>query len=106
MYGAPGYRNEVPPPHSSGSALEGRWYGNSGEVLEIQGNRFMLRTGGAGLGGTLSVENNIVNLYSPQTNTVTRYTFLRNQTELVLTDGSGTVLTFSKRPRGGMMRIF
>jgi hypothetical protein len=80
------------------SLLEGRWYGQSGEVLEIRGERFRLSHGKYGITGVIKIENNIVNLFSQQTGTVTRYTFLRNQTELVLQDASGMLLNFSKRP--------
>jgi hypothetical protein len=38
-----------------------------------------------------------VKLFSPQTGTVTRYTFVRNQTELILQDASGRLLGFHKR---------
>ncbi len=105
-WGAPGYGNEIPPPHPDFSLLDGRWFGNSGEILEIRGNRFQLRTAGAAIGGALSITNNIVSLYSPQTNTVTQYSFMRNQSQLFLSDGSGTVLTFSKYPADNMLHTF
>jgi hypothetical protein len=54
----------------------------------------------------IRIENNIVNLYSQQTGTVTQYTFMRNQTELLLQDASGMLLNFSKRPGNGMSRRF
>ena len=78
--------------------LEGRWFGNSGEILEIFGDRFRLRTTGATLGGFVRIKNNVINMYSPQTNTMTRYTFLQNQSELLLSSGTGTILTFRKHP--------
>lgn len=97
-YGYPGARS----PYSVASLLDGRWYGNTGEVLEINGKRFQLRTGGVSVGGTLAIQNNILTLYSPQTNTTTRYTYLLNQSVLLLGNGSGTVLTFRKvAPFGG-----
>jgi hypothetical protein len=88
------------------SLLEGRWYGQSGEVLEIRGERFRLSHGKYGITGVIRIENNIVNLYSQQTGTVTQYTFMRNQTELLLQDASGMLLNFSKRPGNGMSRRF
>lgn len=91
-------RNEIPPPNTSVSLLNGRWFGNTGEVLEIRGNRFTLRTSGAAIGGIVRIRNNVIALFSPQTNTTTRYTFLRNQSQLLLDDGSGTVLTFRMHP--------
>jgi len=91
-------RNEIPPPNTSFSLLDGRWFGNTGEVLEIRGNRFTLRTSGAAIGGIVRIRNNVIALFSPQTNTTTRYTFLRNQSQLLLDDGSGTVLTFRMHP--------
>jgi hypothetical protein len=86
--------------------LEGRWYGNSGEILTIRGNRFRLQTGVIVLTGTLRIANNLIILYSPQTNTVTRYTFVRNQSDLFLSDGSGAVLTFRRHPRDLVRRRF
>ena len=90
--------NEIPPPNTSHSLLDGRWFGNTGEVLEIRGNRFTLRTSGAAIGGIVRIRNNIITLFSPQTNTTTRYTFLRNQSQLLMDDGRGTVLTFRMHP--------
>ena len=88
------------------SILEGRWFGQSGEVLEIRGERFRLLHGKYGITGVIRIKNNIVNLYSQQTGTVTRYTFFRNQTELVLQDGSGMLLNFSKRTGNGVAHRF
>ena len=99
MYGAPARYPAI-------SLLEGRWYGNSGEILEVRGNRFQLRTARAALGGRIGIKNNIVNLYSPQTNTVTRYSFVRNQSELLLNNGSGVMLTFRKHPVDGAVHVF
>jgi hypothetical protein len=90
--------NEVPPPNSTITLLEGRWFGQSGEILEISGDRFMLRAEGASLGGTVRVKGNVINMYSPQTNTLTRYTFVYNPSELMLNDGRGALLTFRKHP--------
>ncbi|MDX1698581.1 MAG: hypothetical protein R3308_09860, partial [Thiohalobacterales bacterium] len=87
------------PRRADSHLLEGRWYGNSGEILLIRGNRFSLRTGLIMLSGTLRIANNLIVMYSPQTRTVTRYTFVRNETNLFLDDGSGSVLTFRRHPR-------
>ncbi len=70
---SPAYWHDGPGTYP-GALLEGRWIGMSGELLEIRGNRFRLRTPGATLGGSAEVHNNLLTLYSPQTNTVTRYT--------------------------------
>ena len=88
------------------SILEGRWFGQSGEVLEIRGERFRLLHGKYGINGVIRIENNIVNLYSQQTGTVTQYTFMRNQTELMLQDASGMLLNFSKRSGNGAAYLF
>jgi hypothetical protein len=85
-----------PPPQIS--LLDGRWYGSAGEVLEIRGNRFRLQNVQSGISGAIRLENNIVNLYSPRTGTVTQYTFIRNQSELILQDATGRVLRFRLRP--------
>jgi len=88
------------------SLLDGKWYGNEGELLEIRGNRFRLVDGQSGINGTINIENNIVSLYSPQTGTVSQYIFIRNQSELVLQDATGQVLSFSLRPFSGVMHTF
>jgi len=88
------------------SLLEGRWFGQSGEVLEIRADRFRLLHGKYGITGAIRINNNIVNLYSQQTGTVTRYTFFRNQTELMLQDASGMLLNFTKRPGNGVAHRF
>ena len=94
-------------PRRGGSyLLEGRWYGNSGEILTIRGNRFRLQTGLLALSGTLRIANNLITMYSPQTKTVTRYTFVRNQSDLFLDDGSGSVLIFRRHPRDLVRRRF
>ena len=45
-------------------------------------------------------------MYSPQTNTVTRYIFMRNQSHLLLNNGSGTVLRFRKHPADYALHTF
>jgi len=100
-YPFPRAGNGVPggylPEGQGASLLGGKWYGNSGDILEVRGNRFRLQAGRTAITGVIRIENNIVKLFSPQTGTVTRYTFLRNQTDLLLQDVSGRLLSFSKR---------
>jgi hypothetical protein len=88
------------------SLLDGRWYGSSGEILDIRGNRFRLQQGKVGLNGAITVENDIVSMYSPQTKSVTRYTFMRNQSGLLLQDASGNLLRFTNKPVNGIVHIF
>ena len=85
-------------PGQAPSLLDGRWFGNSGEILEVRGNRFRLQDRQSTINGAVRISNNIVNLYSPQTGTVTQYTFVRNQSELVLQDASGQILAFQLNP--------
>ncbi len=85
-------------PAPQGSYLDGRWYGSAGEVLEVRGNRFRLLDVQTGINGAIRIENNIVSLYSPQTGTVTQYSFIRNRSELILQDATGRVLSFRLRP--------
>jgi len=85
-------------PEPRGSLLDGRWYGSSGEVLEVRGNRFRLLDAQSGIAGVIRIENNIVSLYSPQSGTVTQYYFIRNQYELILRDAAGRVLNFRLQP--------
>jgi hypothetical protein len=92
--------------YNGNSLINGRWYGNNGEILEIRGNRFHLQAGQTGLNGVIQVNNNIINMYSPQTNTTTSYTFMRNQTGLLLEDASGNVLSFTENPAYGGVRVF
>ncbi len=84
------------------SLLEGRWFGNTGEILEIRGNRFRLRNGRMTVKGAATIENNLLKLYTPQTRSLQVYTFLRNQTGLVLQDASGSVLVFQQHPAAGI----
>lgn len=97
-WSAPANRYGVPRANRANFMLQGRWFGNSGEILEISGNRFRLRAAGASLAGIVRITGNAITMYSPQTNTVTRYTFLHNQSELLLKSGSGELLTFRKHP--------
>jgi hypothetical protein len=96
--GAQANRYGVPPSQRASLLLQGRWFGNSGEILEISGNRFRLRAAGASLAGIVRITGNVITLYSPQTNTMTRYTYLHNQSELLLNSGNGVLLTFRKHP--------
>ena len=93
-------------PAAPTSLLEGRWYGTSGEILEVRGNRFRLKHGKYAINGAINIENNIVNLFSQETRTVSRYVFIRNQTDLMLQDASGEVLSFRRRPGGGAAYVF
>jgi hypothetical protein len=91
-----------PEDYSDTALLEGRWYGISGDVLEIRGNRFRLMAGQLGITGAVRVDNNILSLYSPDTDTLTQYTFVRNQTELLLQDVTGEVLAYRRYPFGAV----
>jgi hypothetical protein len=84
------------------SLLDGKWYGNTGEILEIRGNRFRLRNGRMTIKGTATLDNNLLKLFTPQTNSLQVYTFVRNQTGLVLQDVNGNVLTFQQHPAAGL----
>lgn len=88
------------------SLIGGRWYGSSGEILEVRGNRFHLQAGNVGLDGVIEISNNIISMYSPETNTMTRYTFVRNQTGLLLQGENGELLQFTKNPGNGVVRVF
>ncbi|MGB5305271.1 MAG: hypothetical protein WBO57_03435 [Gammaproteobacteria bacterium] len=80
------------------SLLDGTWYGSSGEILTIRGNRFRLRNGVIVLNGRITLRNNLLTLYTPQTNSTQIYTFARNLTDLVLQDRQGKILTFRMYP--------
>ena len=71
---------------------------SAGEVLEVRGNRFRLLDAQTGINGAIRIENNIVSLYSPQTGTVTQYSFIRNRSGLILQDATGRTLGFRLRP--------
>jgi hypothetical protein len=114
--GGPGWGNNGypanygahPPANYSGndSLIGGRWYGSSGEILEVRGNRFHLQAGNVGLDGVVEINNDIISMYSPQTNTVTRYAFVRNQTGLLLQGENGEVLQFTQNPVNGIVHVF
>ena len=89
-----------PEDYSDTTLLDGRWFGASGDILEIRGNRFRLMAGQLGITGMVRVDNNILSLYSPDTDTLTQYTFVRNQTELLLQDVTGEVLAYRRYPFG------
>jgi hypothetical protein len=84
------------------SLLDGKWYGNTGELLEIRGPRFRLRNARMTITGTVLIENNLLKLYTPQTGSLQVYTFVRNQTGLMLQDTSGKVLMFRQHPLAGI----
>jgi hypothetical protein len=92
-----GYPNSAR--YVSASLLNGKWYGASGETLEIRGNRFRLRNGRLSVNGTLKINNNVVNLITQRTGAEQRYQFARNQTSLVLQDAQGNTLTYYLNPR-------
>ena len=89
---------EIPPPSSTSSSIEGRWTSTTGERLEIYGDRFKLGTAGTSIVGMLRIEGNILTMYSPQTNITTRYTFLLNERQLVLSSGGEGLLVFQRHP--------
>jgi len=98
-----GAQNSVYP---SFSLLNGRWYGNTGEILEVRGNQFRLQNGRTVVSGSVNISNNIVTLRAKQTGSLTRYTFARNQSQLILQDAAGRVLVFRQRPQIMGIRSF
>jgi hypothetical protein len=102
----PAYGNRGAAPPASTALIEGRWYGSSGEMLEVRGNRFRLQAGGTGLDGVVGIENNIISMYSPQTNAMMRYNFVRNQTGLLLQGMNGELLPFTRYPSYGAAGLF
>ncbi|UCC55095.1 MAG: hypothetical protein JSU75_06800 [Gammaproteobacteria bacterium] len=84
------------------SLLDGKWYGNTGEILEIRGPRFRLRNPRMTVTGTAMIENNLLKMYTPQTRSLQVYTFVRNQTGLMLQDVNGNVLMFKQYPLAGI----
>ena len=103
-YGLPG--SPYPAQYASASLLNGRWFGSTGEILEVRGNQFRLHNQRFSFSGIIRVENNMVSLFSPKTGGVTQYTFARNQYELILREASGQVLVFRKRPVNRGARVF
>jgi hypothetical protein len=85
--------------------LEGKWYGSTGDILEIRGERFRLRSGQYSVKGLLRIQDNLVLMYTPQTNSQTLYSFMRNQTELLLQDASGNLLVFQQKPVAGFKNM-
>ena len=84
--------------YAGASLLDGKWYGTSGEVLEVRGNRFILRNSVTSLSGALDINNNLVRMYTPQTGAVNVYQFARTESELLLEDPGGEQLLFYRRP--------
>ena len=108
--GGPGYGpaflNTGPGRYGATSIIDGRWFGSSGEILEVSGNRFRLRHGRYTLKGAITVKNDIITMYSPQTRTATRYTFVRNQSGLLMQGMNGELLRFTRYLPGGIGRRF
>jgi hypothetical protein len=84
--------------YAGASLLEGNWYGTSGEMLEVRGNRFILRNSVTSLAGTLDVDDSLVRMYTPQTGAVNVYQFARSGSELLLEDPGGGQLLFYRNP--------
>lgn len=80
------------------SALDGQWQGSSGEILEVRGNRFRLRSPQAATSGTLRVKNGQLRLYSPQTGAVMQYQYKRSLSSLALQDPYNRTIVFQQRP--------
>jgi hypothetical protein len=80
------------------SALDGQWLGRSGEVLEVSGNRFRLRSLYGSITGTIQIDKRQLKLYSPQTGVVMPYRYERNWSGLTLRDPYGRMLVFEQRP--------
>ena len=85
--------------------LDGKWYGSTGDILEIRGNQFRLRSGQYSVKGVLKIQQNLVLMYTPKTSSQTVYTFMRNQTDLVLQDSSGNILVFQQNPISGFKNM-
>jgi hypothetical protein len=102
--GIPGRWNAYP----GASLLEGKWYGTSGEILEVRGNRFVLRNGLTSLAGALDINDDLVKMVTPQTGAVNIYQFARSENELVLEEPGGARLLFYRRPyvAGLPIRVF
>jgi hypothetical protein len=94
--------------YRGGSLLEGTWYGTSGDLLEVRGNRFLLRNGMTSLAGVLDINDNLVRMYSPQTGVANVYQFARTENELALEEPGGARLLFYRRPyvAGLPIRVF
>jgi hypothetical protein len=84
--------------YAGASLLEGNWYGASGEILEIRGNRFILRNSVTSLAGTLDINDSLVRMYTPRTGAVNVYQFARNESELLLEEPGGGQLVFYRTP--------
>ena len=106
--GGTGNWSRYPGRNPAASFLDGKWYGNSGEVLEIRTNRFRLSDGRHTVKGVVTINDNLLKMYTPNTKSLQIYTFVRSQTKLVLQDTSGQVLVFKQRPsgRGYPVRVF
>jgi hypothetical protein len=102
--GIPGRWNAYP----GASLIDGIWYGTSGEILEVRGNRFVLRNSVTSLAGALDINDDLVKMYTPQTGAVNIYQFARSENELVLQEPGGARLLFYRRPSvaGLPIRVF
>ena len=103
--GAPG---NVPYPVNTapaGGLLDGKWYGSTGDILEIRGDRFRLKSGQYSVKGVLTIQQNLVWMFTQKTNSQMVYSFMRSQTELLLQDSSGNILVFQQHPIAGFKNM-
>lgn len=80
------------------SPIEGNWLSPSGEVLQVRGKRFRLRSQAGELSGTLRYDGNSLMLSIPQTGGIMPYRYIRKRGGLILQPPSGQTLYFQQQP--------
>jgi hypothetical protein len=89
-----------------GTPLDGRWYGSTGEILEIRGDSFRLQNALTTINGSARVTGNVITMFSPRTGTSTQYTFIGDGNDLLLRDATGQVVSFHRNPAKGALHVF
>ena len=55
--------------------------------------------------GVLTIQQNLVWMFTQKTNSQMVYSFMRSQTELLLQDSSGNILVFQQHPIAGFKNM-
>jgi hypothetical protein len=107
---ATGYRGIMPRPgaatrglaslYGAGSAIDGVWQGNSGEIFLVHNGQFRLYAGRDNYNdGRLAVRGNRLILANPSTGISRAYEYATEDGRLVLRDDNGNLLLYRRVPR-------
>lgn len=87
--------NPYQPDSNGASMLNGQWYGQSGEVFEVQGQYFRMQKNQQTITGTIQFSGNVVQL-NPSSGKPMFYRFIQDRSRLMFQDPNGRILRFQK----------